>query len=99
MTPLPGPPALVHSVLLASSAKTRWWVGKHVLISVIFPVFRIVHGEMAVGLFDREQLRRRVLGALLAKVRIRRRADSRGEPDPAFLVEHRVVHTRLAVPD
>src|SRR6266852_1265666 len=39
MTPLPGPPALVHSVLLASSAKTRWCVGKHVLISVIFPVF------------------------------------------------------------
>src|SRR5439155_24774460 len=39
MTPLPGPPALVHSVWLASSAKTRWCVGKHVLISVIFPVF------------------------------------------------------------
>ncbi len=39
MTPLCGPPALVHSVLLASSAKTRWWVGKHVRISVIFPVF------------------------------------------------------------
>src|SRR5438874_11080070 len=39
MTPLCGPPALVHSVLLASSAKTRWCVGKHVLISVIFPVF------------------------------------------------------------
>src|SRR3989442_13730738 len=39
MTPLPGPPALVHKVLLASSAKTRWCVGKHVLISVIFPVF------------------------------------------------------------
>src|SRR5712691_7825767 len=38
MTPLPGPPALVHSVWLASSAKTRWCVGKHVLISVIFPV-------------------------------------------------------------
>src|SRR6266852_5020310 len=36
MTPLPGPPALVHSVLLASSAKTRWCVGKHVLISVSF---------------------------------------------------------------
>src|SRR5262245_3527509 len=34
MTPLPGPPALVHSVLLASSANTKWWVGKHVLISV-----------------------------------------------------------------
>src|SRR5713101_4341164 len=39
MTPLAGPPALVHSVLFASSANTRWWVGKHVLISVIFPVF------------------------------------------------------------
>src|SRR2546422_10250686 len=39
MTPLAGPPALVHSVLFASSANTRWCVGKHVLISVIFPVF------------------------------------------------------------
>src|SRR5207244_11757361 len=39
MTPLCGPPALVHSVLSASSANTRWCVGKHVLISVIFPVF------------------------------------------------------------
>src|SRR5262249_61130260 len=33
-----GPPALVHSVLLASSAKIRWWVGKQVLISVNFPL-------------------------------------------------------------
>ena len=39
MTPLPGPPALVHSVLFTSSAKTRWCVGKHVPISVTFPVF------------------------------------------------------------
>src|SRR6266581_4821380 len=38
-TPLCGPPALVHSVLLASSANTRWWVGKHVRISVMLPVF------------------------------------------------------------
>ena len=38
MTPLCGPPALVHSVLLASAAKTRWCVGKHVLMSVILPV-------------------------------------------------------------
>ena len=38
MTPLCGPPALVHSVLSPSSANTRWWVGKHVLISVILPV-------------------------------------------------------------
>src|SRR5258707_8540394 len=39
ITPLCGPPALVHSVLFASSAKTRWCVGKHVRISVIVPVF------------------------------------------------------------
>src|SRR2546426_6266034 len=39
MTPLPGPPALVHSVWFASSAKTRWCVGKHVLMSVTFPLF------------------------------------------------------------
>src|SRR5262245_28469355 len=38
-TPLCGPPALVHSVLLASSANTRWCVGKQVRISVILPVF------------------------------------------------------------
>src|SRR5262249_25126571 len=37
--PLTGPPALVHNVLLASSANTRWWVGKQVRISVTFPVF------------------------------------------------------------
>src|SRR5918992_3159289 len=34
MTPLAAPPALVHSVLFASSANTKWWVWKHVLISV-----------------------------------------------------------------
>src|SRR5881409_3873571 len=39
ITPLCGPPALVHSVLSASSANTRWCVGKQVRISVIFPVF------------------------------------------------------------
>src|SRR5262245_10521747 len=37
-TPLPGPPALSHSVLLASSANTRWCVGKQVRISVILLV-------------------------------------------------------------
>src|SRR5688572_4564615 len=33
-TPTPPPPLLVHSVLLASSAKIRWCVGKQVLINV-----------------------------------------------------------------
>src|SRR5262245_31760898 len=36
----PGPctPLETHSVLLASSAKIRWWVGKHVEISVNLPL-------------------------------------------------------------
>src|SRR5881296_284153 len=36
----PGPvtPLLAHNVLLASSAKIRWWVGKQVLISVNLPL-------------------------------------------------------------
>src|SRR3954464_7416951 len=38
-TPLCGPPALVHSVLLASWPKYRWCVLKQVLISDHFPVF------------------------------------------------------------
>jgi hypothetical protein len=36
-TPLAGPPALIYSVFLASSAKTRWCV-EEMRISVIFPV-------------------------------------------------------------
>src|SRR5215471_6453194 len=38
-TPLAGPPALVHSVWLASKPNCKWCVGKHVLISVNWPVF------------------------------------------------------------
>src|SRR5215467_1417203 len=38
-TPLAGPPADVHSVLLASLAKYRWCVGKQVLISDHLSVF------------------------------------------------------------
>src|SRR5712692_1042164 len=37
---------------------------------------RIVHGEMAGGLIDRKQSCRRVIGSLLAEVRIARRTDS-----------------------
>src|SRR6266481_2627851 len=37
-TPGPVTPLLVHKVLLASSAKIRWCVGKHVLIKVNLPV-------------------------------------------------------------
>ena len=60
---------------------------------------RIVHGQMAVGVFEREHLRRRMVRALLAEVRIGRRTHPRGEPDASLLVHHRVVIAGLAVPD
>src|SRR5215213_3321915 len=49
--PLCGPPALVHSVLLASWPKYRWCVLKQVLISDHFPLF---------GSYIRELARRRI---------------------------------------
>ena len=64
-----------------------------------FAVRRIVHREVTVGRFERDQLRRRMGRALLAEVRIRRRTDAGGEPGPSFLIHHRVVIARLAVPD
>ena len=63
------------------------------------PGFRIVHGELAVGAFDGKDLRRRMIRPFSAEGRVRRPAHARGEPDPALLVEHRVVRARLAVPD
>jgi len=61
--------------------------------------FRIVHGELAVGALDGKDLCRRMIRALPAEGRVRLPSHARGEPDPAFLVEHRVVRARLAVPD
>src|SRR6476661_4289005 len=40
-----------------------------------------------------------MLRSLLAKGGILRRANPRGEPNTSLLVEHRVVHASLAVPD
>ena len=98
MTWLPASP-LVHSVLFASSAKTRWCVWKHVLISVNLPRLRVVHRKMAVRALDRERLRRRMVRAFPAEAGIRRRPHARREPDASLFVEHRIVHARLAVPD
>src|SRR5437870_2133330 len=61
--------------------------------------FRIVHGEMAVGLVEWEQLRRGMVRPFFAEGRIVRWTDSRSEPDAALFIEHRVVHARLAIPD
>ena len=59
---------------------------------------RIIHRQMAVGLLQREDLRRRMARSLLAEIRVCRRAHPGGEPDPALLVHHRVVRGSLAVP-
>ena len=48
---------------------------------------------------QREQLGRRMIGALLAERRVLGAAHRRGEPDPALLVDHRVVVVDLGVPD
>ena len=57
---------------------------------------RIPHREMASRALDREQLRRRMIRARLAEVRIVRRPHGRSDPHAALLVEHRVVHVVAA---
>ena len=99
MTPLCGPPALVHSVLLASSAKTRWCVGKHVLISVNLPVFGSYIERWRLADSIGNSFADGWSEPFLQKSGIGRRAHARGEPHAPLLVEHRVVHAGLAVPD
>ena len=60
---------------------------------------RIQDRHLADVLLDREGLRRWMVGALLAEVRIVGAADRGGEPDPSLAVEHRVVIVDPAVPD
>ncbi len=60
---------------------------------------RIVQGELAVGTPDGKDPGRGMIRTFPAEGRIRRPPHARGEPDPALLVEHRIVRARLAVPD
>src|SRR5207248_8694011 len=60
---------------------------------------RIVDGEMPTGAIEREQLRRRMARALLAKRGIVFIADSRREPQASLAVEHGIVHVGFAAPD
>jgi hypothetical protein len=63
------------------------------------PGRRIIHRQMSAGLLQREDLRRGVARSLFAEIRVCRRTNPRGEPDPTLLVHHRVVGGALAVPD
>src|SRR5262245_7182644 len=60
---------------------------------------RIIHGQMAIGGFEREHLCRWMVRPFLTEVRIGRRTHPRGEPDPSLFVHHRIVIAGLAVPD
>ena len=59
---------------------------------------RVVHGELAEGPVEREEHRRGVARALLAHVRVVRRAHGGGDPHAAPVVEHRVVDVVPARP-
>ena len=61
--------------------------------------FRVVHGELTIGLVQRRDLRRGMIGACLAIIRVRGRANSRREPHASFVVDQRIMDTRMAVPN
>ncbi len=60
---------------------------------------RIVDRDLATSLLHREQLRGRVIRTLAAERRRLLLADARRHPDAPVLIEHRIVHRGLAVPD
>ena len=53
--------------------------------------------EPAMRLFERSELCRRVLGALLAEIRVLGAAHRGRQPEAALLVEHRIVIVDLGV--
>ena len=59
----------------------------------------IVHGKLAAGAFDREQLGRGMVRPFLTKGLSGPRPDSGGEPDSPLFIQHRVVHAGLRIPD
>src|SRR6516162_1145493 len=92
------PPALVHSVWLASEAKFRWWVGKQVLINVNWPVAGSYLERWRLDSCSGKTCAEGWLDPCLQKSGFCRGAHPRGEPDSALLVHHRVVRGGLAVP-
>src|ERR1700674_553260 len=61
--------------------------------------FWIVDGELAPAILQWKQLRRGIAGPFFAEGRVVARTNSRSEPNTPLLVEHRIVHDRLAAPD
>src|SRR2546428_14139716 len=54
---------------------------------------------MAVRFVDRQHFSGRMIGPLLAEVRILAGTDARRKPDPALFVHHRIVIESVAIPD
>ena len=61
--------------------------------------FGIEHRRLTAGTLERESLGGWVFGSFLAEVRIVDAAHRRRQPQPALLVEHRIVIVRSAIPD
>ncbi len=59
----------------------------------------IEHRDLPLALLQREELGGRMVGTLAAERRILGAAHRRGEPQPAFLVDHRIVVVDPGVPD
>ena len=70
-------------------------------MNVYFSRLRIVDGQLTARARQREQLRRRMVGAFALQYagRVVRRAHDGRVPDAAFLIEHRIVRVGFAVPD
>src|SRR5215468_8829576 len=60
---------------------------------------RIVYGKMTRRSFGWEHFRRWVIRSFLAESGILHRTNSRRKPDASLLIDHRIMHGRLAVPD
>src|SRR5689334_14749801 len=63
-----------------------------------FSALGIVDGQLPPGTIDGSELRRDDTRSGFAECGIVRRANARGVPEPSLPVEHRVVHSRVAVP-
>src|SRR5262249_52902169 len=62
-------------------------------------LLRVVHGDLAARLLDREHLGGGMVGALLAEIRVGRRPAAGREPDPALVVVVEAVRRGLRIPD
>src|SRR5215471_10392696 len=64
-----------------------------------FASLRIVHGELPIGSLQWGDLRRWMIPAFLAVIRILRWPHSCSEPHTSFFIHERIMDTRVAIPN